>query len=150
MPNPHVNLSKQQPGLYQAMIDMSEQADADAVASGLTPAIVELVKLRVSQINGCAFCMRIHTQDALEMGVSPEKVSVVPGWRETTYFDDVERGALALAEEVTRLDASVDGGRPHAGFLTPAQSSAVAWVTIAINAFNRIAITSHYPVAPAE
>lgn len=150
MSNPHVNISKQHPGLYQAAIDMSRQADAEAIGSGLAPEIMELVKLRVSQINGCAFCMRIHTKDALEKGASPDKVAVVPGWRETVYFDDVEREALALAEQVTYLDPAMAGDRPPPKMLTAEQSSAIAWVTIAINAFNRIAVTSHYRVAPLD
>lgn len=93
--------------------------------------------------------MRGEPKDALKKGVSADKVAV-SAWRETAYFDDTEREALALAEQVTRIDLSIVGDRGPSEVLTPAQSSAVAWVTIAINTFNRIAITSKYRVAPTS
>jgi AhpD family alkylhydroperoxidase len=149
MTHEHTNISKQEPELYRATVELSRQAEAAALDSGIDARLLELVRIRVSQINGCTFCMRLHTQDALEKGVSVDKIAVLPAWRETGYFDDVERDALALAERVTQIS-----GAPRAEelepttALTPAQVAAIAWVAIVINAFNRIAITSHYDVAP--
>jgi AhpD family alkylhydroperoxidase len=114
--------------------------------------LVELLKIRVSQVNGCAFCLRAHTEEALTLGETTERLAVLQAWRKTDYFDDVERAALDLAERVTMvashegLPASTEASAP----LTEAQVSATAWVAIALNAFNRIAITSGYPVAPRE
>lgn len=144
------NIGKLQPQLYQTTISMSEQAGAAAVDSGLAPAFVELLRIRVSQLNGCGFCLRMHTHDALAKGETPERIAILPAWRETEYFDDVERDALALAERVTAISGSpVAEQLEPVTALSPAQASAVAWVAIVINTFNRIAITSHYRIAPS-
>jgi AhpD family alkylhydroperoxidase len=143
------NIGKLQPQLYQATITMSEQAGAAALDSGLEPGFVEVLRIRVSQLNGCGFCLRMHTRDALAEGESAERIAVLPAWRETEYFDDLEREALALAERVTRIASSPRDERDEPiTVLSPAQAAAVAWVAIVINSFNRIAITSHYRIAP--
>jgi AhpD family alkylhydroperoxidase len=143
------NLGKQHPQLYQATLAMSEQAGEAAIASGLAPGFVELVRIRVSQLNGCGFCLRMHTHDALAKGETTERIAVLPAWRETEYFDDVERDALAVAERVTAIHGSPQAEQLEpVTSLSPAQVSAVAWVAIVINTFNRIAITSHYRIAP--
>lgn len=143
------NIGKLQPQLYQTTIAMSDQAGAAAIDSGLAPGFVEVLRIRVSQLNGCGFCLRMHTHDALDKGESPERIAVLPAWRETEYFDDVEREALALAERVTRISTSShDEQDDPVTALSPGQAAAVAWVAIVINAFNRIAITSHYRIAP--
>ncbi|MGP3918477.1 carboxymuconolactone decarboxylase family protein [Nonomuraea sp. 10N515B] len=64
------------------------------------PLLVELVKIRTSQINGCAFCLRMHTRDALKKGESTDRLAVLPAWAETGYFSEFERAALRLAEAV--------------------------------------------------
>jgi AhpD family alkylhydroperoxidase len=144
------NVGKLHPQLYQATIAMSEQAGAAAIESGLAPAFVEMLRIRVSQLNGCGFCLRMHTKDALTKGETMERIAILPAWRETEYFDDMEREALALAERVTAISGSPAAERLEPVMvLSPAQSSAVVWVAIVINAFNRIAITSHYRIAPS-
>jgi AhpD family alkylhydroperoxidase len=145
------NIGKLQPTLYQATIAMSEQAGAAAVDSGLTPAFVEVLRIRVSQLNGCGFCLRMHTHDALAKGETTERIAVLPAWRETEYFDDLERDALALAERVTAISGSPQAAELEpVTALSPDQAAAVAWVAIVINAFNRIAITSRYRIAPSR
>ncbi|EME20516.1 carboxymuconolactone decarboxylase family protein [Rhodococcus triatomae] len=142
-----VNLSKQHPAVYQAMLTLSTQADAAVADAGLDPLLAELVKIRVSQINGCAFCLRMHTRDAVKKGETTDRLAVVAAWWESQYFSPQERAALALAEEVT--DLPVPAGRDwDDGSLTDAQVSAISWLAVAMNAWNRVAITSHYPVAP--
>ena len=144
---PRTNIAQQEPDLYKAAISMSQQADAAALDSGLSAGLVELLKIRVSQLNGCAFCLRAHTTDALAKGETVERISLLPAWRETSYFNKIERDALALAERVTRIGS----GATHVELesaLTAAQTAAIAWVAITINVFNRIAITSQYNVAP--
>ena len=146
-----LNLAKLNPDVYKATVAMSQQAEAAALDSGLPPQLVELVRIRVSQINGCGFCLRLHTRDALAKGDTTDRIAVLPAWRETAYFDEVERDALALAERVTQIS-----GSPQAEQLEPLvalsapQAAAVAWVAIAINAFNRIAVTSHFPIDPTS
>ena len=146
-PSAPVNLGTQHPETYKQMAALSAQADAAIAAAGLDALLGELVKIRVSQINGCAFCLRLHTRDAIAKGETTDRLAVVAAWWESQYFTATERAALALAEQVNYLNAR----QPHADrdyALTAQQVSAVAWLAITMNAWNRVAITSHYPVAP--
>lgn len=143
----HVNLGKQHPDAYKSVLALSQQADVAIAEAGLSPLLGELVKIRVSQINGCAFCLRMHARDAIAKGESADRLAVVAAWWESQYFSKQEQAALALAEEVTRL--------PHpeprtwdTGVLNDEQVSAVSWLAIVMNTWNRIAVRSHYPVAP--
>ncbi|GAB2537599.1 carboxymuconolactone decarboxylase family protein [Brachybacterium huguangmaarense] len=131
---------------------LSEAAAADAASSGLDQRLVELVRIRVSQINGCAYCLRMHTADALAAGEDPDRLAVLPAWRETTdLFDPAARAALALAEAITEVaDSRVDDAvyDAAAAVLIEDQVSAIAWLAIVMNAWNRLAITSRYLVTP--
>ncbi len=148
MPAHRHNIAQLEPDLYDAAISMNQRADAAALDSGIPAGLLELVKIRVSQLNGCAFCLRAHTADAMARGETAERISLLPAWRETSYFGEVERDALALAERVTAIGGP--GARAEVDTtLSGAQVAAVAWVAITINTFNRIAITSQYKVAPA-
>ncbi|MGW5076193.1 carboxymuconolactone decarboxylase family protein [Rhodococcus sp. NPDC004095] len=142
-----VNLSKQHPAAYKKLTALSEQADAAALEAGLDPLLAELVKIRVAQINGCAFCLRMHTRDAVAKGETADRLAVLAAWWESQYFTAQERAALTLAEQVTRLTVPEDRAWDD-GSLTDAQASAVSWLAVVMNAWNRVAITSHYPVAP--
>lgn len=149
MSQAHTDISRHEPELYKATVALSEQAEAAALDAGLHPRLVELIRIRVSQINGCGFCLRMHTRDALAKGEAMDRIAVLPAWRETGYFDPVDRDALALAERVTGIGSSSHAEQPEPPTtLSSAQASAVAWVAIVINSFNRIAITSHYKVTP--
>jgi AhpD family alkylhydroperoxidase len=109
------------------------------------------MKLRASQINHCAFCCKMHSSDALSHGIAADKLHTLPAWRETEYFSAQERAALALVEAVTLI---ADGQVPDdvyeeaAAVLNEKQLAAVQWLAITINAWNRIAIASRYPVGP--
>ena len=121
------------------------------LGAGLAKGFCHLLKLRASQINGCAFCLRMHMRDALAEGESTDRISVLPAWRESTYFTAREAAALALIEAVTEVsqgqvpDAVYDAARLQ---LSDAEIAAVQWLGVVINAWNRIAITSRYPVSP--
>ncbi len=142
-----VNLGKQHPAAYKGVIALSKETDEAVVRAGLEPALGDLVKIRVSQLNGCAFCLRMHTRDAIAKGETTDRLAVVAAWWESQYFSDQERAALALAEEVTRLSVPERLDWDN-GSLSDEQVSAISWLAIAMNAWNRIAIRSHYPVAP--
>jgi AhpD family alkylhydroperoxidase len=146
-----IYLDKAFPDAYRALIEVSKQAGLAAQAAGLQPLLVELVKIRASQLNGCAYCLRLHTRDALAKGETTDRLAVLSAWRDTDYFTEAERAALAITEEIT-LIADVTSGRRAADEvhpeLTEAQVAAVRWLGIAINAFNRVSITSHHPVDP--
>ena len=141
------NLSRQHPQAYQTMVAFDRAAIAAASAAGLDPLLIELVKIRISQLNGCAFCLRMHTRDAVAKGETVDRLAVIAAWWESQYFTDIERSALALAEEVTELPVP-QPRRWDTGVLNEEQVSAISWLAVVMNAWNRIAISSHYPVGP--
>lgn len=111
----------------------------------LQQSTLELVKLRASQINGCAFCCDLHARRAAAAGVDELVLRALPGWRDLPVLDRPERAALAVAEAVTRLaggaelDSALDAGQAALGVQGFAQ---VVAATAAINAFNRLMIAS--------
>jgi len=120
--------------------------------SGLDPKIIELVKVRASQLNGCAFCLNMHVVEAKQAGETDARLHVLAAWEESPAFTARERAALAWTEALTKLDHGV----PDAAF---AQASAqfddreLAWLTsaiVTINAWNRIAVAYRFqhPVKP--
>lgn len=148
---PKVNISKQFSGPYEAFAVFDAQVKEATAAAGLSALLVELVKLRVSQINGCAFCLRMHTRDAIAAGETADRLAVLPAWWESQYFSEQERAALTLAERITRIADEHTAAAPsvdiEAALSTP-QIAAVAWLAVEMNGWNRIAIASHYPVGP--
>jgi AhpD family alkylhydroperoxidase len=144
-------IDKQTPKAYHALVQTSEAVRTAAAEAGLDRTLVELVNLRVSQINGCAYCLQVHTRAALRAGETPQRLGVLAAWRDTELFTDGERAALALAEATT---AAADGAAQDAAYaaarevLTEDQTAAVIWVAVTINAFNRVSIMSAHPVRP--
>ncbi|MEU2930501.1 carboxymuconolactone decarboxylase family protein [Streptomyces sp. NPDC048304] len=144
-----VNIGKQHPAAYKTLIALSSEVDAAAAAAGLDPLLVELLRIRTSQINGCSFCLRMHTRDALAKGENPDRIAVLPAWAETDYFTPTDRAALRLTEAIAGVADGHVGDADYAAAaagLTADQISAVAWLATVMNAFNRVAITSRYPV----
>jgi AhpD family alkylhydroperoxidase len=84
----------------QPLIDLGQNIHA---AGRLEPALVQLVLMRVSQINGCAFCLDMHSKDARAAGETEQRLYLLPAWRETKLYSERERIALAWAEELTEL-----------------------------------------------
>ncbi|MGW2395824.1 carboxymuconolactone decarboxylase family protein [Kitasatospora sp. NPDC001664] len=148
-----VFIDKQHPEPFRAMRATGEAVRVAAAEAGLDRRLVELVNLRVSQLNGCAYCLDVHTKAALQEGESVQRLGVLPAWRDTPLFTPQERAALALAEATTV--PSDDTAQEHAyaqarAALTEEQISAVIWVAVTINAFNRVSILSKHPVRPAR
>ncbi|MFD9000153.1 carboxymuconolactone decarboxylase family protein [Streptomyces sp. NPDC059582] len=142
-------IDKQSPEAYHALVQTSDTARAVAADAGLDRTLVELVNLRVSQLNGCAYCLDVHTRAALRAGDTTRRLGVLAAWRETELFTPEERAALALAESTTfPADAAAQESAWAAArdTLTDDQISAVIWVAITINAFNRVSIMSRHPV----
>jgi AhpD family alkylhydroperoxidase len=122
--------------------------------SSLPKLLVNLVYLRVSQINGCAYCIDMHSHDLLKAGMTIEKLVLVPVWREGgALFDETERAALAWAETVTRV---AETGVPDAEYEAAAavfDPKQLADLTIAIglmNAYNRLSISFRAPPAASK
>ncbi|MFB6875307.1 carboxymuconolactone decarboxylase family protein [Streptomyces sp. NPDC056323] len=144
-----IYLDKQSPAAYQALVKTADAARATAAGAGLDRIVVELVNLRVSQLNGCAFCLDVHTRAALRAGETTRRLGVLAAWRDTELFTARERAALALAEATTHPADALAQERAYAEareVLGDDEISAVIWVAITINAFNRVSILSKHPV----
>src|SRR5262249_12482414 len=123
---------------------------------GLEHSLRELIKIRASQINGCAFCLDMHTKDARAAGETEQRIYALNAWRETPFFTERERVALAWAEAVTRIS----GGVPDDLYEEARQQFSekelmdLTWAVAAINAWNRVAIScravpgSYHPKQP--
>lgn len=146
-----INLGQSAPELYKKVAELDALAMQKVQEAQLNEGFAHLLKLRASQINQWAFCIRMHAQNALKTGESAERIALLNAWRETEYYDQAERAALALIEAITLIavdqvpDAIYEDALP---FLTDAQISAIEWLAIVINAWNRIAISSRYSVKP--
>lgn len=113
--------------------------------SGLEDVLVDLVYLRVSQINGCAYCLDMHTRDLIKKGVTPGKLALVQAWHEAgALFSDREKAALAWAESVTRVaDTHVpdEDFRVAAGVFSEKELADLTMAIGLMNAYNRLAIS---------
>ncbi len=145
-----IHLGKRVPEIYQAMANLQAEVEKAAANAGVDPKTFELVKMRASQINHCAFCLDLHSHDALQMGESARRLFVLEGWRETELFTEQERAALALTEAMTNVatlhDVPDDVYDEATRVFTEDQYRAVAWEVIAINSWNRMCVTSHAPL----
>ncbi|AOP49035.1 carboxymuconolactone decarboxylase family protein [Streptomyces lydicus] len=144
-----VFIDKQSPKAYHALVETAEAVRAVAAEAALDRGLVELINLRVSQINGCAYCLNVHTRAALRAGETPQRLGVLAAWRDTELFTEREQAALALAEVTTEPANAVAQERAYAcarQVLDDDEISAVIWVAIAINAFNRVSILSKHRV----
>lgn len=127
------------PAAYQGLKDTSE-ALAD---SSLGQPLVELVYLRVSQINGCAFCLEMHAKALRDAGTAQRKLDCLAGWRISSVFDPRERAALAWAEALTHVSAQGAPDElyePLKALFTDAQISDLTFAVSLMNAFNRLAV----------
>lgn len=128
-----------QPQLYEAMHHLQGAID-DA---GIEPGLLEIVKLRASQINGCSFCVSMHTNTARGAGQSDAKLHMVSAWRHARSFTPAERAALRWCEEITRQASggpSEEAREELARHFDQAGIVALTWAVAAINAWNRVAV----------
>ena len=142
-------IDKQSPEVFSAMTRVVTVVREQAARAGLDRALLELVNVRVSQINGCATCLDQHWRQAVAAGLTPQRLAVLPAWQDVDLFDGRERAALELAEAVTRTaDGHLDDDaytRARAD-LTDDETSMLVWAAITINSFNRISILSGHPI----
>ena len=140
-----VALKKITPEVSGAMGSLHAAAVSAAEDAKVEPELLELIRIRASQINGCAFCLDMHTKDARAAGETEQRVYALNAWRETPFFTGRERAALALTEAVTLVH---DGQVPDAVYAEAAevfdetQIAALIWAATVINAYNRIAIAT--------
>ncbi|WLQ11632.1 carboxymuconolactone decarboxylase family protein [Hahella aquimaris] len=129
--------------LYAAMMT----AESYIRGTGLATELLELVRLRASQINGCAYCVDMHYKDAVAEGVDPLKLNAVAVWREMACFDDKERAALALTETLTLLaEQKVEDALMEKviSLFGHAQAANLVLAIAQINSWNRLAKTFAY------
>jgi AhpD family alkylhydroperoxidase len=138
---PRINLLKESPDAYRAMRGLEEYI----TKSGLDRKLYELIKLRASQINGCAYCINMHTRDAMKLGETAQRLFLLDAWQETELYSEKERAVLALTESMTLIsethvpDEVYEEAAKH---LDKSELAAVIMAVVTINAWNRIAITS--------
>jgi AhpD family alkylhydroperoxidase len=128
------------PDVYQAMAAFQQAAEKE-----LDPLLTELVSIRVSQINGCAFCVDLHTRAARKAGESEQRLHVLPAWRESAVFTPAERAALALCEALTLLpDAGVSDAvyAEAAAWFDETSLTHLLWTAAAANVWNRIGVAT--------
>jgi AhpD family alkylhydroperoxidase len=151
MDTEHLHIDKQSPEAYKSLVGVSTAVMATAKEAGLSRELVELLNVRVSQINGCPSCLEVHHRRAVTAGVTDKQLATLSVWRDTALFDEREQAALRLAEITTTLPEHDTAEREYARarkVLTDDELSAVIWVATAINAFNRVSILSRHPVKP--
>jgi AhpD family alkylhydroperoxidase len=136
-------------GVAQKVVKYIVSANKAVADSGLPTTTSELVKIRASQINGCGFCLDMHTKDAAEAGETSLRLNLVACWREATVFTEAERAALELAEQGTRI---ADGGgvtdeawANAAKHYDDDQLTALVSQIAIINAFNRLNVILQRP-----
>ncbi len=138
-----MNIAEAAPAAYAAMLGLEKHM----AASSLPKSTYELVKLRASQINGCAYCVDMHSHEAKADGETDERLFAVAAWREAPYFTPAERAALDFTEAATRL-ADHGRGIPDAVWAAAAEHydeptmAALVVAVTTINAWNRIAIAT--------
>lgn len=136
---PRLNPFAAAPALMQAWLDMGK----GTLQSGLENALMELVKIRASQINGCAFCLHMHTAEARKHGESEERLYLLDAWRESPLYSERERAALAWTEALTRLPdthAPDDVYQSLQAQFTEAEQVALTLLIVVINGWNRIQV----------
>ncbi|MCS0607634.1 carboxymuconolactone decarboxylase family protein [Massilia solisilvae] len=134
-----LDFSKASPSAYKALLAVENTVRE----SGLEASLLELVKLRASQINGCGYCVDMHAADARKAGESERRLYAVAVWRETPFFTARERAALAWAEALTRLSQQPELEREYGalkGQFSDKEMVDLTLAVIAINSWNRMAI----------
>ena len=133
---PRLNMRELAPDVYQAMIALDRSITLD-------PVLRELVKMRASYLNGCAYCVDMHSQVARKHGETEQRLYAVAVWQEAPFFTGRERAALALTDAVTKIEGRVpreiwDQAGKHFG---PEELAQLVWAIVAINSWNRMAVT---------
>jgi AhpD family alkylhydroperoxidase len=136
---PRVDATKHSADPMKAMFALGKYLSS----SGLEHGLRELVKIRASQLNGCAYCIDMHTKDARAAGETEQRIYALSVWQETPFFTAKERAALAWTETVTRLDGGVSDEAYEAAReqFDERELVALTWAIVEINAWNRVAIS---------
>lgn len=139
-----IQLTNSIPKANKALHAMAMEVTTAAEEAGVNQGLLELVKIRASQLNGCALCLDMHTADAIRYGEDQRRIFLLDAWRETDLFTEEERAALELTEVITRLpqtqDVPDDVYERAVKVFSESQYQAVLWMTVVINTYNRLAV----------
>ncbi|HEY7145757.1 MAG TPA: carboxymuconolactone decarboxylase family protein [Streptosporangiaceae bacterium] len=141
-----LDFDAQAPGFARAMAHLDQAATKELDRAGFDPRLRELVRIRASQLNGCAYCIDMHSTDARASGETEQRLYALPAWRETPFFTERERAALAFTEAVTRTaagehvpDAAYEA---VAAWYGPGEVAALLALIVTINAWNAIGVAA--------
>jgi AhpD family alkylhydroperoxidase len=140
-----INIQEAEPAAYKAMFGLEKYLQD----SQLTKTHKELIKIRASQINGCAFCINMHTKDALKNGETPQRIFLLNAWREADLFTEEERVILALTEEITLIHNNGLSDKIYEKaerVFDQIYLSQIIMAIVTINAWNRIAVSTHMEI----
>jgi AhpD family alkylhydroperoxidase len=148
-----VHLSRAARPAYDALDAFAKTVGDLAASAGIDDRLKELAMIHASQLNGCAYCVRVHVDRAAKAGITADDISQLAVWRESGVFSERERAALELAECYVFIH---EDGIPDdvydrvGGILSEQEYVALSWLLVSINAFNRITIAGKYPVPPRK
>jgi AhpD family alkylhydroperoxidase len=135
---PRMDVAKEARAPYRALIELGDSIELD-------PPLRELINLRASILNGCAYCVDMHTKDARKAGETEQRLYAVAAWQEAPFFDERERAAFALTDSVTLIS---EGHVPRevwdqaAAHFEPPELAQPVWAITAINSWNRVAVST--------
>ena len=136
-----------EPKAYEAMMGLEKYLES----TGMNPIHAHMIRIRASQINGCAYCIKMHTKDARAAGETEQRIYLLNAWRETTLYTPEERAILALVEEITLISDHGVSDKTYEeaeAVLGRKYLSQVLAATMIINAWNRLGISAH--MQPAD
>ncbi len=137
-----IDIQELEPNAYKAMFGLEKYLSTSLISK----THLELIKIRASQINKCAFCINLHTQDALKQGETNQRIFLLNAWRETNIFSEEEKAILAITEEITLISKNGLSENTYNKALELFDENYIAQVIMAvitINAWNRIAVSTH-------
>jgi AhpD family alkylhydroperoxidase len=133
------------PGYYRAVAQLDQAATRELDKVDFDPRLRELVRIRASQLNGCAYCIDMHTKDARAVGETEQRIYALPAWRETPFYTARERAALAFTESVTLLAGEHVPAAAYdavAADFSPDEVAALVSLIVTINAWNAIGVST--------
>jgi AhpD family alkylhydroperoxidase len=137
-----ININDLEPDAYKAMFGLEKYLGG----TDLDPKLKEIVKIRASQINGCAYCIQMHTEQAMKLGETNQRIFALAAWVESPLFSDTERAVLALTDEMTDIAHGGVSQETYDAALSQLGENGLAQCMmqiVTINAWNRMAIATH-------
>ncbi len=144
-----INIKELEPNAYKAMSGLEQYIRS----SKLPPVLREMIKIRASQINGCAYCIDMHTQEALKLGENQRRIFALSAWKESPLFTEEERAVLQLTEEVTLISKDALSDETYNKVLKFYGENELAQIimqVIIINMWNRMAVSTNQVFEPAS